>query len=44
MRELTAQGHDVLFLERDVPWYAAQRDLPNPPYGRTELYRSLRRA
>jgi spore maturation protein CgeB len=31
----------VLFLERDVPWYANNRDLPNPPYGRTALYRSL---
>lgn len=41
VRELVAQGHDVLFLERDVPWYASQRDLPTPPYGRTELYTSL---
>jgi len=31
----------VLFLERDVEWYAAHRDLPRPPYGRTEIYRSL---
>jgi spore maturation protein CgeB len=38
---LAAQGHDVLFLERDVPWYAAARDLPEPPYGRTELYGSV---
>jgi spore maturation protein CgeB len=42
VRELSARGHDVLFLERDVPWYAANRDLPNPPYGRTELYASLK--
>jgi spore maturation protein CgeB len=41
VRELAAKGHDVLFLERDVPWYASQRDLPNPPYCRTELYGSL---
>lgn len=41
VRELVARGHDVLFLERDVPWYAATRDLPNPPWGRTELYSSL---
>jgi spore maturation protein CgeB len=40
VRELTARGHEVLFLERDVPWYAAQRDLPRPPWGRTELYGS----
>jgi spore maturation protein CgeB len=31
----------VLFLERDVPWYAENRDLPSPPYGRTELYGSV---
>ncbi|MFL6215620.1 MAG: glycosyltransferase [Blastocatellia bacterium] len=42
VRELDAMGHDVLFLERDVPWYAENRDLPHPPYGRTELYSSLR--
>jgi spore maturation protein CgeB len=41
VRELTARGHEVLFCERDVPWYAAQRDLPEPPWGRTALYGSL---
>ena len=40
MRELVGRGHDVLFLENDKPWYASNRDLPNPPYGRTELYDS----
>jgi len=38
VRELAKRGHRVLFLERDVPWYAAHRDLPQPPFGRTELY------
>jgi spore maturation protein CgeB len=41
VRALDGRGHDVLFLERDAPWYAAHRDLPAPPYGRTALYRSL---
>lgn len=41
VRELARRGHDLLFLEREVPWYASNRDLPNPPYGRTELYASL---
>ena len=41
VRALAARGHDVLFLERDVPWYAAQRDLPQPPWGKTALYGSL---
>src|SRR4051794_22813308 len=38
VRETIHRGHDVLFLEHDKPWYAAHRDLPRPPYGRTELY------
>ncbi len=41
VRELCDRGHEVLFLERDVPWYAIHRDLPHPPYGRTELYTNL---
>jgi spore maturation protein CgeB len=41
VRELVARGHDVLFLERDAPWYADNRDLPTPPYGRTQLYGSV---
>jgi spore maturation protein CgeB len=41
VKGLARRGHDVLFLEKDVPWYAAHRDLARPPYGRTVLYRSL---
>jgi spore maturation protein CgeB len=41
VRELTAAGHDVLFLERDQPWYAENRDLPQPPFGETQLYQSV---
>jgi spore maturation protein CgeB len=41
LREFAARGHDVLFLERDQPWYAAHRDLPDPGFCRTELYGSL---
>jgi spore maturation protein CgeB len=41
IRELCARGHDILFLERDVPWYAANRDLPHPIWGKTELYSSI---
>jgi spore maturation protein CgeB len=36
-----ARGHDVLFLERDVPWYASHRDLPQPEFCRLELYADL---
>ncbi len=38
VRGLVRRGHDVLFLERDKPWYAAHRDLPQPPDGTTALY------
>lgn len=38
VRELAARGHPVLFLERDVPWYAQNRDMPHPTFCRTELY------
>lgn len=41
MAALDRQGHDVTFLERDKPWYAAHRDLPRPPWGITHLYDSL---
>jgi spore maturation protein CgeB len=41
VRELSRRGHQVLFLERDMSWYAANRDLPRPPDGTTALYRSL---
>ncbi|WP_187264099.1 CgeB family protein [Pontibacter beigongshangensis] len=41
VRELNNKGHRVLFLERDVPWYANSRDLPNPDFCQTVLYTSL---
>jgi spore maturation protein CgeB len=41
VRELARRGHQVLFLERDVPWYAGHRDMPEPPFGRTVLYADL---
>ena len=42
VRELDANGHDVLFLERDVKWYRENRDLAEPPFGTTKLYRGLK--
>jgi spore maturation protein CgeB len=41
VRELATRGHDILFLEREQPWYAEHRDLPEPPFGRTQLYDGL---
>ncbi|MGZ5114729.1 MAG: CgeB family protein [Burkholderiales bacterium] len=41
VRELVRRGHAVHFVECDVPWYAQNRDLPEPPFGHTSLYRNL---
>jgi len=36
-----ARGHYVLFLERNVPWYADNRDLPDADFCQLALYRDL---
>jgi spore maturation protein CgeB len=36
-----SRGHEVLFLERDVPWYAGHRDLPDPGFCTLAYYDSL---
>jgi spore maturation protein CgeB len=41
VRELARRKHDVLFFEREAPWYSGNRDLPHPPYGRTVLYAAV---
>jgi spore maturation protein CgeB len=41
VRGLAQEGHSVLFLERDVPWYADTRDLPAPDFCSLGLYRSI---
>ena len=41
VRELSKRGHRILFLERDAPWYADNRDMPSPPWGETRLYSTL---
>jgi spore maturation protein CgeB len=38
LSEFAARGHEVLFLERDKPWYAQNRDLPQPDFCRLEFY------
>jgi spore maturation protein CgeB len=35
---LARLGKRILFLERDVPWYASARDLPDPGFCDLELY------
>lgn len=41
LRAFAARGHEVTFLERDVPWYAASRDLARPDFCRFALYADL---
>jgi spore maturation protein CgeB len=41
LKAFAARGHDVLFLERDVPWYASHRDLVDPDFCRLEFYENL---
>jgi spore maturation protein CgeB len=41
LRGLAERGHRLLFLERDVPWYAAARDLPRPDFCDLELYHEI---
>ena len=41
LKAFAARGHDILFLERDVPWYAAQRDITDPEYCTLIFYADL---
>ena len=38
---LAGRGHSITFLERDVPWYRAHRDLPRARWCRIALYHDL---
>lgn len=40
LKAFAERGHDILFLERDVPWYAAHRDL-EPDFCRLAFYDDL---
>jgi spore maturation protein CgeB len=41
LRALATRGHQLLFLERNLPIYEHHRDLPNPAYARAVLYSSV---
>ena len=41
LQAFAERGHRVVFLERDMPWYADHRDLPDPAYCQLELYDGL---
>jgi len=38
LRAFARRGHDVVFFERDVPYYAAHRDLSELEHGQLRLY------
>jgi nucleoside-diphosphate-sugar epimerase/spore maturation protein CgeB len=40
LKAFAKRGHQILFLERDVPWYRNHRDIEEPDYCRLELYHS----
>ena len=35
---LKTRGHQVVFFERDLEWYASNRDMPEPPFCRVHIY------
>ena len=38
VRALDARGHKIVFFERDLEWYASNRDMPEPPFCRVHNY------
>jgi spore maturation protein CgeB len=41
LKELWRRGHHVTFLERNMPWYAENREFSDAPYCTIALYESL---
>ena len=41
LKAFAGRGHDILFLERDVPWYRGNRDIADPDYCRLQFYSAL---
>jgi len=39
LQALHARGHKIVFFEKDVEWYASNRDLPEPNFCDVHLYR-----
>ncbi|HEX2922690.1 MAG TPA: glycosyltransferase, partial [Chloroflexota bacterium] len=38
LKELARMGVETTFVEKDVPWYRSNRDLPSPSFARLLLY------
>jgi spore maturation protein CgeB len=41
LRAFAGRGHEILFLEREAPWYAAHRDLAAPDFAQLAFYEDL---
>lgn len=37
-RALHARGHKIVFFEKNLEWYASNRDLPDPPFCSVRIY------
>jgi len=37
-RALHERGHLIVFFERDLEWYASNRDMPEPPFCKVHIY------
>jgi spore maturation protein CgeB len=41
-RALHARGHRIVFFEKDLEWYASNRDLPQPPFCQVCIFQDWR--
>ncbi|MBN9561463.1 MAG: glycosyltransferase [Alphaproteobacteria bacterium] len=41
LHALASRGHDILFLEREQPWYAEHRDMARPDFCELAFYREV---
>lgn len=41
LKAFAKRGHEILFIERDVPWYREHRDIAEPDYCELEFYSAL---
>ncbi len=41
VKGLYNRGHEVIFLERDMPWYSSNRDMPESEFCKIILYNSV---
>ncbi len=42
-RALRRRGHEIVFFEKDQEWYSGNRDMPEPPFCTTHIYRDWKR-